>query len=145
MLPIRGARRSNTLDLVTVPTSRIQAVEHIVLEAPAGIDEALRWFYSDVARLKEVPTDGAVDPKLCFISAQIELRTGVVEHPRIDPMLRRLTVLVPSLAEAAEQLDERAVPYQRCAGLLFTDRRIAVHDPAGHLMELKQGWPEAPL
>ncbi len=118
--------------------SRIQAVDHVNLEAPYGVDEGMRWFYAEVAVLEEVSCDDPATNRLCFISRQIELRVNFVDSPDIDPLEPRVTILVPSLSEVAEQLEERSVPYTTLTGLMYTDRRLEVHDPAGNRVVLKQ-------
>ena len=124
---------------------RIQAVEHVHLEARPGLEEELQWFYGEVGRLDFVPHDHPAAPGMRFRSAQLELRIALVEKPKIATVGRRVTLLVPSLEVAAATLDERSVPYERQSGLMFTDRRMGTQDPAGNRVELKQGWPNAPL
>jgi hypothetical protein len=121
--------------------SRIQAVDHVSLEAPFGSEEELVWFYTEVGRLDRAADDGEDAPDLCFQSARLELRIRFVDGPRVDPLTRRLTIVVPSLAEAAELLEERSIPFARLSGIGYTDRRLGTSDPAGHRVELKQGWP----
>jgi len=118
--------------------SRIQAVDHVNLEAPYGVDEGMRWFYAEVAVLEEVSCDDPAPNRLCFISRQIELRVNFVDSPDIDPLEPRVTIFVPSLSEVAERLEERSVPYTTLTGLMYTDRRLEVHDPAGNRVVLKQ-------
>ncbi len=68
-----------------------------------------------------------------------------MKHPQIEPIKCRVTLLVPSLAEALELLEEKAFPCEKLTGFLYTDRRIVTNDPAGNRVELKQSWPFAPL
>ncbi len=121
--------------------SRIQAVDHVNLEAPPRLEDKLVWFYTEVGRLDRVVDEREEPSRLCFGSAGLELRIRIVDTPRIDPLPRRLTLAVPSLAQAAELLEERRVRYVRLSGLWFTDSRLATLDPAGHRVELKQEWP----
>jgi hypothetical protein len=120
--------------------SRIQAVDHVNLEAPFGSEEGLVWFYTEVGRLDWAADDGEDAPDLCFRSARLELRIRFVDRPQVDPLTRRLTLVVSSLAEAAVLLKERSMPFARVSGLGYTDRRLGTSDPAGHRVELKQGW-----
>ena len=128
-----------------VKPSRIQAVDHVHLEAPSGLDDALYWFYGEVGCLQSVPCDTAEASELRFTAERLELRIRIVECPRIESFACRITLQVPSLAEAAEQLEERSVAYERLSGVTFTDRRLATHDPAGNRVELKQQWPHLVL
>jgi len=125
--------------------SRIHAVDHVHLEAPPGIEEALKWFYGELGTLDEVPWDGAPETGLCFKSARIELRIRITNRPTIDEVKRRVTLLVPSLSVAKEQLSERAVGFIEVTGMVGTDRRVQTLDPAGNRVELKQEWPFAPI
>ncbi len=125
--------------------SRLVAIDHVELEVPANLIDELRWFYSEVGRLDEIVEAGSAGTLMGFRSARLELRLHVVEHPKVDSVPRRLTLLVPSLFEAIRQLDERGVIHFPVSGFTFTDRRVATLDPAGHRVELKQEWPEAPL
>lgn len=125
--------------------SRIQAIANVELKARPEIADELRWFYSQVALLEEAPPSQDGRPQVCFRSAQILVRICLVAEPKVDPMIRRLTIAVPSLGEAAAQLDERKVPYRRLTGLLFTDRRLETRDPAGYFVEFRRAWPDAPV
>lgn len=118
--------------------SRIQAVDHVNLEAPFGIDEELRWFYEEIAQLEEIESDGSEPGRLCFKSGWIELRIRCANAPRIESLPRRVTILVESLDHVVEQLEERSIRYTRLSGLLYTDRRLEVLDPAGNRVALKQ-------
>ena len=78
--------------------------------------------------------------ELRFRSALLELRFRIVEAPRLDPVAVRLTLSVPSLAEAAEALSDRSMRFDWERGLSYTDRRLSVIDPAGHRVALRQEW-----
>ena len=121
--------------------SRIQAIEHVTLEAPPGLNDELRWFYTEVAELEEAPQAELDGSPLRFRSARIELRVNIREDPLTDSIGCRATILVPSLKESVERLEERNVGCQRLSGIVYTDRRVAVLDPAGNRVELKQEWP----
>ena len=125
--------------------SRIRAVEHVHIETSHGLDDDLRWFYGEVAGLEEKAQTDPESPVLCFKSARIELRLTSVDRPHIETETYRITLLVESLNEAIELLEERSVAYERLTGIGFTDRRVGTRDPAGNRIILKQHWPHAPL
>lgn len=121
--------------------SRIQAVDHIHLEAPFGIEDDLRWFYGKVAELEEIGCDQTDGPALCFKSERIELRIRFSQQPRIESIACRLTIGVLSLTEVSERLAERKWDYTLLRGLMFTDRRVETLDPAGNRVTLRRHWP----
>ncbi len=125
----------------TMKRSRLQAIEHIHVEAPAEAEERMIWFYTEVGGLDQHEPEPAADAQLCFKSARLLLFLRFVEDPHVDPVARRLTLRVPSLEEAAELLDEHKVAYQHVAGVSYTDQFLVVYDPAGHRIELRKEWP----
>ena len=122
--------------------SRIQAVDHVNLQARSGLTEDIRWFYGEVGELEEVVSVPQAPSRLCFKSARLELRVTFVDEPRINPIAPRLTLAVTSLAGASELLEERGIHYVRESGAMFTDRRLRTRDPSGHVVVLKHQWPE---
>ncbi len=140
-----GIGRRTSAWIAKMKQSRIQAVDHVNLEAHIRLAEDVRRFYTEIALLDEVPCSEVDPPRLSFISERIELRVALVEKPWIEPVACRVTIAVPSLAETAELLEERRIPYEPLSGLSFTDRRLEMHDPAGNRMALKQAWPDGPF
>jgi hypothetical protein len=125
--------------------SRIQAIDHIHLEAVRGIEERMRWFYRDVVGLSEVACDADDEFALRFKSERIEIRVRVAASPQIGSTAVRLAVGASSLEGIAERLDERKWGYVVLRGLMWTDRRIETLDPAGHRVALKRHWPTGPI
>jgi len=125
--------------------SRIQAIEHVNLEAPLGIDEAMRWFYGRIVGLVEIECAQDGGCMLGFKSERIELRIRLAAEPLISSTPLRLTVKVLSLDEVAEGLDQRRRGYTFYRGLMYSDRRIETLDPAGHRVALKRHWPIGPM
>lgn len=124
--------------------SRIVAVDHVHLDVPPGLAEALTWFYGDLGGLELLSGD-AGPFRLRFKSGRLELRLREVSEPEIDGVEVRVTLLVDSLAQTRELLDEGRWTYERISPIAMTDRRIQLLDPAGHRVELKQYWPYGPL
>lgn len=117
--------------------SRIVAISHVELEAPAGLADSLQWFYGQVCQLEGVSTDGG-DLEACFRSARIQLRFLRVSTPSVDSIALCVTIMVASLPDVMEQLSDAGVVYESVAGFLHSDRRIELCDPVGHRVSLKQ-------
>lgn len=58
--------------------------------------------------------------------------------PEIDPVRRRVTLVVNSLTDLEKRLQENERSYRRYRGFGWTDQYILLHDPAGHLIEIRQ-------
>ena len=125
--------------------SRIQAVDHVVREAPVGLGEALRWFYGCVGYLDEVAPGSAERPAILFRSARIELRVYLVPNPQTDPVGFPVVLAVESLEEVAEALDERSVQHERIKGTRWADVRLETSDPGGNRVEFIRHTPVGPL
>lgn len=125
--------------------SRIQAIDEVHLEAPPGVEDQLRWFYTAVAGLREIQSDPRDGSVICFKSERIGLWIHIVDDPQLSSTALRLTVNVLSLEAVAECLDERKWHYALLRGVMFTDRRIETLDPAGHRVALKRHWPIGPM
>ena len=125
--------------------SRIQAIDHVHLEAPPACAEELRWFYTAVGALEEVDPPTPEGNGLTFQSARIELRISLVPTPRIDSARRRLALAIPNLEDTANLLEDRDYRFWWEHALEWSGRRIRLHDPAGHVVELKQEWLFGPL
>lgn len=121
--------------------SRIVAVDHVLLESDLEVEEDLRWFYGDLVALDEVGAAGEPGRRLVYKSGRIELRVAFVAEPHVDPIDTRVAILVPSLKEVTDVLDDRKIGFEPVSGLRWSDRCIAVHDPAGHRIELREHWP----
>jgi hypothetical protein len=128
-----------------VKPSRIQAVDHVNLEALRGVEEALRWFYGEIAELDDITETDGDAAILRFRSERIEVRIWIVELPAIDPVRYRVTIGVPNLDETTDRLLESGAEIERISGLMWSDRQIATFDPAGHRVILKQHWATGPL
>ena len=121
--------------------SRLQAIDHVNIEALSGLEGELRWFYGELGKLEWVEKGSRSSGSLAFRSERLELRIRIADPPRIESGACRVTLAIPSLTEAAELLSERRWPFEQISGLRFTERRLATHDPAGNRVEFKQEWP----
>lgn len=115
---------------------RIAAVDRVCVEAPPGSIDELRVFYSEMLGLR-FETDAAGGGHISANDFMYTLHFRTVDRPAIDPCRRRLSVLVASLDELMERLSENDRPFQLERGLSLSDRRLLVHDPAGHLVEVR--------
>ena len=125
--------------------SRIQAVDHVVREAPIGLGEALRWFYGCVGCLDEIPPHSTSRPVVLFRSARIELRVYLVDNPQVDSAGFPVVLAVESLEETAELLDERSVQYERITATHWGDVRLETSDPGGNRVDFVRHTPVGPL
>ena len=74
-------------------------------------------------------------------SGQIRVVISLVDQPRIDPFGFPMVLAVPSLFEAEKKLSDSGVGFEWAQAIDWADRRLAVLDPAGNRVVLKQEWP----
>ena len=124
--------------------SRIQAVDHVVREAPIGLGEALRWFYGCVGCLDEIPPHSTSRPVVLFRSARIELRVYLVDNPQTDSAGFPVALAVESLEDTAELLYERSVQYERITATHWGGVRLETSDPGGNRVAFVSQPPVGP-
>jgi hypothetical protein len=126
-----------------VDLPRLEVLRDIRIQAPRGLEGALRLFYASCLGLPE-EGEQAADPTrlvLTFSGQEYRLLVEVVDSA-IDPGVRRRAVLVvKSLDEVEEALKDNRIAYVSERELAITGRRVFVTDPAGHRLEIRQTWP----
>lgn len=128
-----------------MPQSRIQAVNHVHIDACMADFDRIRWFYAEVLLLDEMgPTDGPSD-RLCFKSERIELRIQLMADPRIDGIGVSVTIAVDSLEQVEEVLLENKMLVEKISGMSWTDVRLHTLDPSGNRVELRKQPHWAPF
>lgn len=131
-------RRLNKGDL-----PRLEVLRDIRIQAPRGLEAALRFFYASCLGLPE-EGEQVADPSaltLSFTGQDYRLLVEVVDSA-IDPGVRRRAVLVvKSLDDVEEALNASRIAYVSERELAITGRRVFVTDPAGYRLEIRQSWP----
>lgn len=118
--------------------TEVQCVAEVRMPVPYERREALTRFYAELLGLVSWPAPEQIPGGLGFGDPRCGLYLQYRHDPIVDPMRRRLTLIVTSLDALVERLEESEWPFQRFRGLSFTDQWILVNDPAGHLIELRQ-------
>jgi hypothetical protein len=121
------------------PTPKLQAIEHVRIEALEDRLEAAAKFYGELLRLPRLE-DIAPPVFAAFGPRRLRLELLAAETPRIDRHRRRCVLEVASLDECEKRLVAAGCRVWRTRGLGLTERRLFVYDPADCLVELKQGW-----
>jgi len=121
--------------------AEVLCVREVRVGIPSERVDEIRNFYTLTLGLEPWPAEmqipggwGLGNPR-CGLFLQFE------HDPQIDPVRRRFTLRVPDLDLIEQRLGERGWPYERLHGLGWSDQLILVHDPAGHLIELRQSQP----
>jgi hypothetical protein len=104
------------------------------------LDEVQR-FYTLALGLKAWPDELQIPGGWGVGSPQCGLYLEFRHDPEIDPMRRRFTLMVGSLAALEQRLLRREWPYERAHGFGWSDRYIVFQDPVGHLVEARQTQP----
>jgi catechol 2,3-dioxygenase-like lactoylglutathione lyase family enzyme len=122
---------------------RLVAVNHVELEAPPDLADAMTWFYGDLLQLAQIRTnDESTTNVLRFRSDRLELRVTLTDDPKIESVDRRACVEVPSIEDVAAILEDRKYEFSWHRGLQLTDRSLELLDPAGNRVEVRRHWPQ---
>jgi hypothetical protein len=100
--------------------------------------DALERFYLETIGLVPWPNQLQFPGGWGLGSPQAGLLLQFRHDPEVDPVRRRFTLMVDCLATVEERLRQEEWPYERLRGFGWSDRCLLVHDPVGHLVEVRQ-------
>lgn len=116
----------------------VQCVREVRVGVPSERLPEVVHFYSRLVGLRPWPQAwqipggwGAGDPPR---GVYFQFRHGAF----VDPLRRRLTLVVASLDELEERLSGEEWPYRRHHSLVWSDQCIVLNDPVGHRVEIRQ-------
>lgn len=116
-------------------------VREIRVGVPSEHLDALERFYVETIGLVPWPDEFQIPGGWGLGSPQAGLLLQFRHDPEVDPVRRRFTVTVERLALLEERLQEAQWPYERVRGFGWTDQYLLIHDPVGHLIEVRQSQP----
>jgi hypothetical protein len=121
--------------------AEVLCVREIRVGACAERRDALERFYVQTIGLEPWPEEFQIPGGWGLGSPQAGLLLQFRHDPAVDPVRRRFTLMVDGLAALEERLQEEEWPYERVRGFGWTDQYLLVHDPTGHLIEVRQSQP----
>lgn len=121
-----------------IPPPRIAAVREVRCDVPFELQLELDRFYGDILGLPRWPARAQL-PGGCGYG---HARRGLLlrySHAgmRIDPAVRRLTLLVESLERVKRLLTEHSIAFERLHGFFSSDDVLWVADPAAQRVEIR--------
>lgn len=121
------------------PPVKLWAVADVALPSDAGLEESLHSFYADLLGFRREPDESGV---LVFRADRHALRLDVLEPPVERDTVRPTRVSVDaSLVDLAEQLTERAIPFEWVYDIEVATRHLLLQDPAGNWLSVDQRSP----
>ena len=121
-----------------IPPPRIAAVREIRCDVPYELQLDLDRFYGDILGLARWPGRAQLPGGCGYGPAR---RGLLLEYShsamRVEPTLRRLTLLVESLERVERLLTEHSIAYERLHGFFASDDVLWVADPAGQRVEIR--------
>lgn len=132
------------------PPVKLAAIDHIRVEAPAGIETHLDAFYIDLLRF-ERPTEDPLntrsqrpwpaDGSLIYQAENADIIFTIVERPREREDYRAIGIEIPHFKEVVHTLEERETPYEWQKGLAPGHDAILIRDPAGNWLRISGTLP----
>jgi hypothetical protein len=121
--------------LVELP--EILCVQEVRLEISEELLPRAREFYTDLLGLPPWPSGEQIPGGWGVGNPGRGLYLQYRHDPHVDPVRRRLALLVADLPEIMARLTEHELGFQRYRGFGGIDEWLIVADPVGHLIEIR--------
>lgn len=120
------------------PQAEVLALTETLLPAAWELQPQLLRFYGELIGLPRRPPEEELPGGIAFGRARSGVFLQYRHDPEVEPMRRRLTIMVQSLREVIERLTEHEWPFEAFHGLSESERWLTTADPNGHLLELRE-------
>lgn len=120
--------------LVPPPPVTLVAIADVALNAAAGMEKSLDAFYVGLLRMER--EEAAGEGRIVYRTANVRLCLAVHECPPPREDFRPLEMMVPSLAEMIDRLNEAKVDFVRQRSLWAGSDWLILTDPAGNLVHV---------
>ena len=115
----------------------VHCVREVRLEIPQELLPEVQEFYTDLLGLRPWPAAEQI-PGGCGLGNPARgLYLQFRHDPHVDPVRRRLTLLVPDLPQIIARLNERGWPFEHYHGFGAAEEWLVLADPVGHLIEVR--------
>ena len=121
--------------------AEVSCVREVRVGIPRELLDGVQRFYALTLGLAPWPEKQQIPGGWGVGKPQCGLYLEFRHDPEVDPLRRRFTLTVDSLAALEERLLSQEWPYERVRGFGWSDQYILFHDPAGHLIEIRQTRP----
>jgi hypothetical protein len=119
--------------LLPPPPVQLVAIADVSLPAVAGLESDLDAFYGGLLKFEREPHDSAAAAhQIVYRAENARLRLSVHETPPDRPDYQPALVVVPSLTELVQRLNDARQIYARQPGLAPGAECIVLQDPAGN-------------
>lgn len=124
-----------------LPPTAVSCVREVRVGVPLERMPEVEHFYIATLGLETWPAEHQIPGGWGLGNPQCGLYLEHRHDPEVNPVRRRFTLTAPSLAIVEERLAASEWPYERVRGFGICERYLLVHDPAGHLIEVRQSLP----
>lgn len=115
----------------------VVCVQEVRLEIPQDLLPQLQEFYTNLLGLPPWPSSEQIPGGWGLGDPARGLYLQYRHDPRVDPVRRRFTVLVPDLPEIIARLTEREWGFEHYRAFGGLDEWLILADPVGHLIEIR--------
>jgi catechol 2,3-dioxygenase-like lactoylglutathione lyase family enzyme len=119
----------------------VLCVREVRAGIPSEVLEEIRRFYTSVLGLEPWPPESQFPGGWGVGNPHCGLYLQFQHDPVVHPVRRRFTLTVDALAALEERLSQLEWPHERIRGFGWSDQYLLLHDPAGHLIEVRQSNP----
>lgn len=126
------------LDAAPLPPPELASVREVRIEIAAERLARCVAFYGKTLQMPHWPKEAEVPGAVGFGNPARGLLLVLAHDPDVVRTRRRLTLTTVSLEAIEARLADDNVSFTRIRGFGWTDQLVHVHDPNGHLIEIRQ-------
>ncbi|MGE3181636.1 MAG: VOC family protein [Phycisphaerae bacterium] len=120
------------------PVATLSAIREVRIEMPSERFAAARAFYEDLLGIRAWRPSENIPGCLGFGPLRRGLIMLPAHDPDIDACKPRLNLLIDDLEKLAKWLSDLEIPFTALHGIGAYGRSLFVHDPAGHLLLVRE-------
>ncbi len=129
------------LDRNQPPPASVHCVREVRVGIPRQrLDDVLR-FYGTLLGLQPWPPERQIPCGYGVGNPHCGLFFEFRHDPQVDPIARRFTLIIPDMNRIEKRLQQQEWHYQKLHGIDLSNQCLLVHDPVGHLIELRESQP----
>jgi hypothetical protein len=124
--------------LLPPPPAQLVAIADVTLAGVAGLESQFDAFYAGLLRMERDLDQGGQGSELIYRAENHRVRLLLHEVPPPRQDYHPLGVVIPSLADLSQRLEDERIGFIRQRGLFAGTESLLLADPAGNPVEITE-------